>query len=370
MARDYATIQTKIRDTPDWTNLTTGAQSLYIPCLTHSTLTIAGVLDWRPNRLATLAADLTTETVNTLGNELEAAGFLIIDHDAEYAFIRSFHRHDGTMKQRNLGTSAARLITNIDSPYIKDHIAHELWRIHADHPDWAGFKSEELREFMDRRANMTPDTTPPTTPTTTPGLTPPTTLNERVNRGGANEGTDDPIHDPGIQGAGESLKPLNPETLKPKDKTHAHSAGAECAAADDEPTAPKRKAYPDAFERFWSAYPKRVAKKRAHEKWAAAVRAGANPETITAGAAGYARLCAVEDRPDSKIKYPEGWLSAGRYDDDYPALIAAAEAQPRLQTGTPGTGHIFGTSPEDWLYQDNTPTHATAQIIDLKELGS
>jgi hypothetical protein len=152
--------------------------------------------------------------------------------------------------------------------------------------------------------------------------------------------------------------------------THAHSAGAECAAADDEPTTPKRKSYPDAFERFWSAYPKRIAKKRAHEKWAAAVRAGADPDTIVTSATAYSRLCTVEARPDSKIKYPEGWLSAGRYDDDYPALIAAAEAQPRLQTGRPGTGHIAGGRPDDWDHPNTAepPRYVDAEVLSYEEL--
>lgn len=355
MTRAYATIQTKIRDNPDWTNLTTGAQSLYIHCLTHSTLTIAGVLDWRPNRLATLAADLTTDTVDALGYELEAAGFLVIDHDAEYAFIRSFHRHDGTMKQRNLGTSAARLITNIDSPYIKDHIAYELWRIHADHPDWAGFKSEELREFMDRRANITPDTAPPTTP----GLTPPTTLNEGVNRGGTNEGTDDPYHDPNIEGAGESLNPLNPETLKPRDKKNL-----------SESAAPHRTTNHDRFDEFWAEVPKgrKSGKDDARRAFARAVqRAKGGADEIIDGMRRYA---ADPNLPEDLhfVKLPATWLNKGCWDDeplpprnDPRNAGKSLSGPPRAETARPGD--LLGILRQ----HRQQPTHAEATILDTPQ---
>ena len=359
MARDYATIQTKIRDNPDWTNLTTGAQSLYIHCLTHSTLTIAGVLDWRPNRLATLAADLTTETVNTLGNELEAAGFLIIDHDAEYAFIRSFHRHDGTMKQRNLGTSAARLITNIDSPYIKDHIAHELWRIHADHPDWAGFKSEELREFMDRRANMTPDTTPPTTPHVTPGLTPPMTLNEGVNRGGANEGTDDPIHDPGIQGAGESLNPLNPETLKPKK-----------ISATDEPRPRDPHDPADRFDEFWDLVPvgRKVKRPKAVAAFRAAVKRAGDPQIVIDGMRRYADDPNLPDPRGPEAQYilhPTTWLNGDCWNDPpLPARGSAGNAGKSARGASPARSVAPGDLLGLMVGGGDGPTVIDGEIVD------
>ncbi|MEU5258963.1 HNH endonuclease [Amycolatopsis sp. NPDC021455] len=72
---------------------------------------------------------------------------------------------------------------------------------------------------------------------------------------------------------------------------------------------------PDAgFEEFYAVYPRRVGKKAAYEKWKKAVREGADPTTITAGAKRYAD----ERRGENPrfTKHPSTWLSQGCWDDD------------------------------------------------------
>lgn len=110
MAREFAPIQTRIWTNPDFTNLSTHAQLLYLTCLSHPTITHAGVIDYRPNRLAALSPTWTPENIEHAATELEEHHFLIIDRDTEEALIRSFHRNDGLMRQQNMATSAARAI--------------------------------------------------------------------------------------------------------------------------------------------------------------------------------------------------------------------------------------------------------------------
>lgn len=79
-------------------------------------------------------------------------------------------------------------------------------------------------------------------------------------------------------------------------------------------------AVPDLFEEFWRAYPKRTGKKAALRRWREAVKT-TDPELITAKAAEYARSVAGTEK--RYIKNPEGWLSAGRYEDEFePAAVS------------------------------------------------
>lgn len=359
MARSYATIQTKIRDNPDWTGLTSPAQALYIHCLTHSTLEISGVLDWRPNRLATLATDWNTETVNHLGHELETAGFLVIDQDAEYAFIRSFHRHDGTMKQQNLGTSAARLITDIDSPTIKDHIAYELWRIHDDHPEWSGFKSEEIRAFMNQRTSPPAPNNPDDEGSHNPPNDPPI----EGQRWGSNEGSDNPHHDPHDEGAGESLKPGNPETLKKK--TLSESAP------------PPRTTDPDPFDEFWDLVPRKVKKPAARKAFAAAVkRADGGAQAVVDGMRRYADDPNLPDPrgPEASfIMHPATWLRGDCWDD--PALPPrggagkSARGASERRTAAPGDYLSILRGEDPGPPDDPGTLHAVAEIVPMGQRG-
>lgn len=66
------------------------------------------------------------------------------------------------------------------------------------------------------------------------------------------------------------------------------------------------------FDRFWSAYPRRVGKKAAYVAWTKAVTE-ADPETIIAGALRYAN---DPNRDDTFTAHPQTWLRAGRWDDE------------------------------------------------------
>lgn len=71
--------------------------------------------------------------------------------------------------------------------------------------------------------------------------------------------------------------------------------------------------YPDEFEEFWRAYPKKTGKKAALRRWREAVRT-TDPALIAEKAGEYAKSVAGTER--RYIKNPEGWLSAGRWEDE------------------------------------------------------
>jgi hypothetical protein len=69
----------------------------------------------------------------------------------------------------------------------------------------------------------------------------------------------------------------------------------------------------DRFEEFWKVYPKKDGKKKARENFARAVKRGADPDEIIAGARRYADAC-VGTEPHF-VKWAQGWLTDERWTD-------------------------------------------------------
>jgi hypothetical protein len=67
-----------------------------------------------------------------------------------------------------------------------------------------------------------------------------------------------------------------------------------------------------AFDAFWQAYPRQAGRPAARRAWERALRRGADPAAIVAGAQRYA---ADPNRADEYTKNPEGWLDDGRWED-------------------------------------------------------
>jgi hypothetical protein len=97
----------------------------------------------------------------------------------------------------------------------------------------------------------------------------------------------------------------------------------------------------DAFDRFWAAYPRKVAKEAARKAFAKAVEGVGNPDTLVAGAQRYAVERSGE--PPKYTKHPATWLNAGCWEDELPGApiidqegnVVAVEQPPpqRRRTG-------------------------------------
>lgn len=79
------------------------------------------------------------------------------------------------------------------------------------------------------------------------------------------------------------------------------------------------------FNEFWEAYPKHVAKAAARRRWDTLIQNGADPDEIIAGARAYAEQ--VRGTDPQFVKQPDGWLLAGRWEDE-PEQATAAERDP------------------------------------------
>ena len=146
--RDYAQVRLSIWNDDDFRELSPAAQWLYFLLLTHPTLTSAGVGDWRPRRIAALAAGLDVDVVETAGAELAHRLYIVVDLDTEEYFIRSFHRNDDLLKMPNMATAAARKAAEVASAGIRGVMVHELSRLKAERPQMKGWASVELSELM------------------------------------------------------------------------------------------------------------------------------------------------------------------------------------------------------------------------------
>jgi hypothetical protein len=75
-----------------------------------------------------------------------------------------------------------------------------------------------------------------------------------------------------------------------------------------------------AFQRFWEAYPRRVAKAQALKAFEKACRT-TSPEVIIAAVGPAVSQWRAEKRPLDKVPYPATWLNAEGWEDEHPAAV-------------------------------------------------
>ncbi|MDI6868546.1 MAG: hypothetical protein QMD88_03115 [Coprothermobacterota bacterium] len=75
--------------------------------------------------------------------------------------------------------------------------------------------------------------------------------------------------------------------------------------------------YPQDFETFWSAYPRRIEKRRAFRAWQARLREGISPETLINCARNYAEYVLLKGTAECYIKHPATFLGPDRPFEDW-----------------------------------------------------
>lgn len=123
-------------------------QHLYKLLMTHPTLSYAGVVDWRPARIAAMTADTTAESVRRAAVGLQAKRYVFIDEETEEILVRSFLRHDGLLKQPKLSISMVNAFAAIASKRIREVVTHELQRLFEESPEWAAFTQPKVLSLL------------------------------------------------------------------------------------------------------------------------------------------------------------------------------------------------------------------------------
>lgn len=146
MARDHARILTSIWNDDDFRALPVDAQHTYLTAVSHPGLTYAGVLDYRPGRIAALAADGTAKKITAAIVKLERRRFVVLDRDTEELLIRTYVRHDGVLNRENMGKALASAMKRLTSQRLKGVLYDELGRLYAEKPSLSGWKGLEADE--------------------------------------------------------------------------------------------------------------------------------------------------------------------------------------------------------------------------------
>ena len=167
--RNYAQLNIAIWNDDDFRALTPQAQHLYFLLLSHPTLSYCGVGDWRPKRLASMAAGWTAQDVERAGAELIDRLFIVVDEDTEEFLVRTFVKNDPLMRQRNLGVSMARAFSLVASEGIRGVVVWELTRLAEARPGLKGLDSDEVAQVL-AKPSIDPSVYPSGNPSIDPSV--------------------------------------------------------------------------------------------------------------------------------------------------------------------------------------------------------
>lgn len=140
MSRDHARIYVDIWSDDDWRALPSLGQWLYFQLYSSPSLSLCGVADWRPARIAGMSADLTADDVEYAAGWLEEGEFVIIDRNTEEALIRSWVKHDGLMRSPNMVKAFVKAHASVGSQVLRGVVVSQLATLREKQPDLAGWK--------------------------------------------------------------------------------------------------------------------------------------------------------------------------------------------------------------------------------------
>lgn len=197
--RDFAQIKLSIWNDDAFLDLSNNAQLLYFVLISHPTMNRAGVGTWHAGRLSGMCASWTRQDVERAACELIDGRFIVVDEDTDEFLVRTFVRHDGLMKQRNLATTMAREFAAVGSRAIKGVVVWELRRLHEEHPEFKGWGSDEALALLKKRA-IDPSSDPSVYPSIHPSIDPSVDPSVDPYVKGAVDPKVDPSIDPRVKG--------------------------------------------------------------------------------------------------------------------------------------------------------------------------
>lgn len=148
MAREHAQVKLAIWSDDDFRSLSPAAQHGYFVLLTSPSLSYCGVADWRPRRIAALAAGWSAGAVQTAASELARTLFILVDEDTEEVLLRSFVRTDGVMQRERMATAMAKAWAGTASAVLRGVVVHELKRLREESPELGGWGSKAAVDLL------------------------------------------------------------------------------------------------------------------------------------------------------------------------------------------------------------------------------
>ncbi len=129
MARNYAQVRVSIWQDDDFRTLPVEAQHLYFLLLTSPTLNLAGVSDWRPERIASLADNWTPDDVRDAAYILGARRYILTDESTEEVLVRTLVKHDGILRNPKTAVGMVSAWTGTYSKRLRAAVAGEVQKL-------------------------------------------------------------------------------------------------------------------------------------------------------------------------------------------------------------------------------------------------
>lgn len=303
MARDYGKIFTAAWGDPAYRALTGPAQHLYMQLVSQPDTTMAGVLTTAPARWAGQHEGGTVAGVQAALDELERNRFVVTDPETMETLVRAFVRRDLGWRSPRTMIAVDSSIRAILSPMLRGVLAEELRRCDtSDLSDQVSEKTgqstravvENLVQGLIRDCTITPPEQGQQSCGDTPSDTP-----------------SDGVRSSSLTTTATTTAPAN----APANAPERGRAPEDALLMAPEPEPRKRAGafvYPDAFEKFWQAYPDTRDKKKSFEVWRRVVREVPNEVLVEAAQA-------YRDDPNRTdghfTKIATTWLNAGSWEN-------------------------------------------------------
>ncbi|AWB84815.1 hypothetical protein C3E79_10285 [Corynebacterium liangguodongii] len=128
--------------------LTMPAQHLLLHAYTSPLTNQAGVLDWRPARIAAHTTGLDAKDIEHAGAELQSTGWLIVDEETEEAGILSWFCTTIVIKQPMVMQNALKLVEETASTKVRQALINQIHEMDQVEPPLNGLQTEHAREFL------------------------------------------------------------------------------------------------------------------------------------------------------------------------------------------------------------------------------
>jgi len=122
----YVKLQRSIWQDPDFIGLHADDQRLYMLLISQADLSHVGILPLTAGRWAGLGANTKAADIRLCLDRLEAANFLVVDHDTEEVLVRTYLIHDEAFKLTNGKTSLTNAYGRVLSQRLAGVIAEQL----------------------------------------------------------------------------------------------------------------------------------------------------------------------------------------------------------------------------------------------------
>ena len=126
MARDYARVFTQIWNDNDFRRLSRDAQCLYIQIISQRDITLVGVTTYAPRRWAQGCNDETVASIDDAIIELEHGRFVVVDHETDEVWVRTFVKHDGVLDNPNHTKGMWNALEFVYSETLRNRIVEGL----------------------------------------------------------------------------------------------------------------------------------------------------------------------------------------------------------------------------------------------------